>query len=130
MATAITPEQLVALASNTRHKNLCIQGIKEIATYLRTQDGTTNNTAGRTPVGWAKVRSIAGSIAQHPNSQDYGEWTEQMSQTLKGQPVWDGVDEVINDANLNATVDFLIDNGKYDEITNLIYDLRSQRIEF
>lgn len=132
MAVAITPEQMVALENFPRYRDICKQWVKDLATYIRGLDGTTGNTGGGTPSDWAKKRIIAAGIAHHPNSQDYSEWIAQMTATQKGSAIWDGADAVINDANLNLTVDFLNSSGgaKYDEMANLIYTLRASRIEF
>lgn len=124
MATSITPEQMIALENHQRHRDLCKQWVRDIATYLR---GLNNGDEA-----WAKRRVIAAGIAYHPNSQDYSEWIAQMTATQKGAVIWDGADAAITPENLDATVDFLDANGgaKYDEMANLIYDLRAQRIEF
>ncbi len=124
MAQAITPEQMIALENYSRHRDLCKQWVRDIATYLRGLN--TGNEE------WAKKRIIAAGIAYHPNSQDYSEWIAQMTATQKGAVIWDGVDGEITGENLDATVDFLNLNGgaKYDEMANLIYTLRATRIEF
>jgi len=122
MATSITPEQLKALEGHQRHKDISTQWVRDIATFLRL---TPNGD-----VTWAQKRTIAAGVSFHPNSQDYGEWITQMTATLKGQPVWDGIDPQITPENLDATVDFLNTAGKYDEMANLIYTLRATRVEF
>lgn len=124
MATVITPEQMIALEGYQRHRDLCKQWVKDIATYLRGLNSGDED--------WAKKRFIAAGVAHHPNSQDYSEWTAQMTATQKGAVIWDGVDAEITPENLSATVDFLNTNNgaKYDEMANLIYTLRSSRIEF
>ena len=124
MATQITPEQMIALENHARHRDLCKQWVKDIATYIRGLN--TGDEA------WAKKRFIAAGIAYHPNSQDYSEWVAQMTTSQKGAVIWDGIDAEITEQNLDATVDFLNSNGgaKYDEMANLVYTLRSQKIEF
>lgn len=124
MATAITPEQMKALETHPRHRSICTQWIRDIATFLR-----------QTPTGdvtWAQKRIIAAAIALHPNTQDYTEWVTQMTATQKGAEIWDGADEGITEENLNATIDFLASNGgaKYDEMANIIYTLRAAQVEF
>lgn len=116
MATAITPAQMIELENYQPHRDLCKQWVRDIATYLRGLN--TGDEA------WAKRRVIAASIAHHPNSQDYSEWIAQMTASQKGAVIWD--------VDVAGTVAFLNQNGgaKYDEMANLIYDLRSQRIEF
>jgi len=122
MATAITPEQMTALENNTRHREISKQWVKDIATFLR---GTASGDET-----WAKKRTIAAGIAHHPNSQDYAEWIAQMTATMKGAVVWDGVDAAITPENLDATVNFLVAQNKYDEMANAIYTLRASRVEF
>jgi len=122
MATSITPEQMTALENHARHKDISKQWVKDIATFLR-----------QTPNGdsvWAQKRIIAASVAHHPNSQDYNEWIAQMTATLKGAVVWDGVDAEITPENLDATVDFLVTGNNYDAMANDIYTLRASRVEF
>lgn len=132
MATSITPEQMIALENHQRHRDLCKQWVKDIATYLRTLSGEDGNRAGMTPLDWARKRMIAARIASHPNSQDYSEWVAQMTATQKGAVIWDGLDAEITQENLDATVDFLASNNgaKYDEMANAVYTLRVAREEF
>jgi hypothetical protein len=124
MATAITPEQMKALESHQRHRDICTQWVRDIATFLRQ---TANGD-----VTWAQKRVIAAGVALHPNSQDYSEWIAQMTATQKGAVIWDGIDAEITPENLDATVDFLASGGgtKYDEMANDVYTLRATRIEF
>jgi hypothetical protein len=124
MAQQITPEQMIALENHQRHRDLCKQWIKDIATYMRGLDSGNED--------WAKKRFIAAGIAYNPNSQDYSTWVAQMTASQKGAVIWDGADAEITPENLDATVDFLAANNgaKYDEMANLVYTLRSQRIEF
>jgi hypothetical protein len=116
MATAITPEQIIELENYPRHQRICKQWVKDIATYIR---GLNSGDEA-----WAKRRIIAAGIAHHPNSQDYLEWTAQMTATLKGQVIWE--------ATVEATIDALnANNGaKYDAMANEVFVMRSQRIEF
>lgn len=122
MATAITPEQVTQLIGYQRHKDICKQWVRDIATFLRGLSGEDGNRAGMTPTDWARKRMIAGRIANHPNAQDFDEWVTQMTSTLKGQSVWD--------TDLDTTVNFLTSSGKYDEIVNTVYSLRMLREEF
>lgn len=122
MAVAITPEQVTQLIAHPRHKEISKQWVRDIATFLRTLSGEDGNRAGMTPSDWARKRMIAGRVINHPNAQDFEEWTTQMTNTLKGAVVWE--------VDLNGTVDFLTANGKYDEMTNAIFILRMVREEF
>lgn len=122
MAVAITPEQVDQLIEYPRHQKLCRQWVRDIATFLQTLAGQDGARAGKTPLDWARQRMIAARVLNHPNSQDYEEWCAQMTNTLKGQVVWD--------VDLDGTVDFLTSSGKYDEIANAIYTLRMEREEF
>lgn len=124
MAVQITPEQMIALENHQRHRDLCKQWIRDIATYLRGLNSGNED--------WAKKRVVAASVAHHPNSQDYNEWIAQMTASQKGAAIWDGADAEITPENLDLTVDFLASNNgaKYDEMANLIYTLRASRIEF
>jgi len=124
MAVAITPEQMKALEQHQRHRDICTQWVRDIATFLR--------QAPNGDVTWAQKRVIAAGIALHPNAQDYSEWIAQMTATQKGAVIWDGVDAEITPENLDATVDFLASGGgaKYDEMANLIFTLRAPRVEF
>jgi len=122
MATSITPEQMVALERHQRHRDISTQWVRDIATFLR-----------QTPNGdvtWAQKRVIAAGVSFHPNSQDYGEWITQMTATLKGQSVWNGIDAEITPENLDATVDFLVTGNNYDAMANEVYTLRATRVEF
>lgn len=122
MAQAITPEQVVQLINYPRHQDICKQWVRDVSVFIRTLTGEDGNRAGKTPILWATERMIAGGIALHPNSQDYLEWCTQMTTILKGQVVWE--------TDLDGTVDFLNSSGKYDEITNQVYELRAARQEF
>jgi len=122
MATSITPEQLKALEGHQRHKDISTQWVRDIATFLRL---TPNGD-----VTWAQKRTIAAGVSFHPNSQDYAEWITQMTATLKGQSVWNGIDAEITPENLDATVDFLVTGNNYDAMANEVYTLRATRIEF
>lgn len=122
MAVAISPEQVTQLIAHPRHQEISKQWVRDIATFLRTLTGEDGNRAGKTPEVWARQRMIAGRIINHPNAQDYLEWTAQMTNTLKGQVVWEN--------DLDGTVDFLTSIGKYDEMANEIYTLRMAREEF
>jgi len=122
MATSITPEQMVALEKHQRHRDISTQWVRDIATFIR---GTTSGDEV-----WAKKRIIAASVAHHPNSQDYSAWIAQMTATLKGQVVWNGVDAEITPENLDATVDFLVTGNNYDAMANAIYTLKSTQVEF
>jgi hypothetical protein len=118
----ITQEQALELESNVRFQNVSKQYIRDIATYLLSQNGTAGNLAGRTPEAWAKVRFIGAGITFHPNSQNYQEWVSQFTMSLKGQDVWQ--------TDADGTIDTMIASGKFEELANIAYDRRSQVIEF
>jgi len=87
-----------------------------------TLDGTVGNLGGQNPVQWAKRRFIAAAINHSPNNQQYQDWAAQMCMTLKGANVWD--------TDVDTTITAMIASGKFEEMSNAIYDLRAKKIEF
>jgi hypothetical protein len=120
--TQITQEQVLLLESNIRFQSVTKQFVRDRASYVSGQDGTSGSTAGLTPINWAKQRTISASIVLHPNSQNYQEWVSQFTMFLKGQNVW------VTD--VDGTITAMIASGKFDELAGLVFALRTQQIEF
>jgi hypothetical protein len=125
---AITQEQCLLLEQSTRFQNVSKQFIRDIATFLSGQDGTSGNTGGRTPSLWARVRFIGAGFLFHPNSQNYQEWVSQFTMALKGQVVWENTGTP--EEQLDTTITDMISSGKFDELANIVYDRRASIIEF
>lgn len=133
----ITQEQVIELEGNSRFQGVVKQFVRDFATYITQQNGTTGNLAGLTPENWAKQRFIAKGIALHPNSQNNQEWVSQVSMLLKGQNVWvagtpenPGPPVVPAVSNADATITAMIASGKFEELVTLTYTLRASVIEF
>ena len=140
--SVITEEQRTQLEASQRYRSIATEWVKSIATYLRGQDGTSGNTAGKSPVDWAKCRMVAAGIILHPNSQNYGEWISQMTMLLKGQDVWQSVADAdpatALQKSIDATIDFMVDSNpdpeitvcKFEELTNLVFTIQASPKEF
>lgn len=125
----ITQEQVLELESNARFQSVSKQFIRDRATYLASQIGTTGNLAGLTPTDWAKQRILGAGFLFHPNSQNYQEWVSQFCMFLKGADVWvTSNDPEVTSAD--ATITAMIASGKFDELSTLTFTRRSQLIEF
>lgn len=118
----ITQAQIIELENNQSFRDTTKVFVRERASYLAGQNGTTGSLAGLTPEEWAKQRSIGAGIALHPNSQDYQEWVSQFTMFLKGQDVWD--------TDAATTIAAMVASGKFDELSILTYALRATQIEF
>lgn len=118
----ITQAQVLELEQNASFQNISKQFIRDRAIYVAGQDGTAGNTAGLSPVDWAKQRFISKAIIHHPNSQDYQSWASQFSMFLKGQDVWD--------TDAATTIQAMVASNKFEELANLTFALRAERIEF
>lgn len=118
----ITQSQVLELEQNQSFRDMAKQFVRDRSIYIVGQDGTNGNTAGLTPVNWAKQRLIAKGIILHPNSQDYQGWASQFSMFLKGQDVWD--------TDAATTIQAMVTSGKFDELANLTFELRAAQIEF
>lgn len=130
--SVITPQQVLELEANQNFKDVSKQFVRDRAAYIAGQDGTPGNTAGLSPVEWAKERFIAKGILLHPNSHDYNEWASQFSILLKGQDVWDtdAATTIFNMSQPGNTNPPVLAQGKFEELANLTYEMRRQRIEF
>lgn len=135
----ITEEQRIALEANGRYQAVAKQYVKFIAQYLMSQDGTPGEGGilkfgGRTPLQWGAQRNIAAGISLHPNSQSYEEWAAQMCMRLKGQDVWQAVADddpaIALQKSIDATITWMINNGKFEELSNDVFALRGTRIAF
>ena len=120
--SVITQAQIIELENNQSFKDTTKVFVRERASYLAGQNGTTGNLGGLTPVEWAKQRSIGANIFLHPNSQDYQEWVSQFTMFLKGQDVWN--------TDAQTTIAAMIASGKFEELSNLTYALRATTKEF
>lgn len=130
----ITAEQQISLEQSTRFQEVSKQYVKFIAQYLTSQDGTTGNLGGRTPIQWAQQRNIAAGVLLHPQSQPYPEWSAQMNMRLKGQNVWESVADadpaIALQKSIDATITAMIASGKFEELANDVFAIRGSRIEF
>lgn len=117
----ITDEQRIELERNARFQDVTKQFVKNRGIFLTTNNGNPP-PGSMTQIEWAKQRTIGAGVVQHPNSQDYNEWTMQFSMFLKGQDVWN--------TDADTTISAMIASGKFDELSELTYALRAQRIEF
>lgn len=120
--SVITQAQVIELENNQSFRDTTKVFVRERASYLGGQDGTTGNTAGLSAVNWAKQRIIGSRILLHPNAQDYQEWVSQFTMFLKGQDVWD--------TDAATTIADMVASGKFEELSNLTYALRATTIEF
>lgn len=121
----LTTDQRVALEGNSRFQSLVRMAIYNQAIYWKNIDGTNLNTA-EDLARWAKSRSLAVGIIQNPNGIDFTSWVKQYVIILKDIAVVDNEapyseEEVIN---------YMLDNAKFDELSDLVFNLRIQRIEF
>lgn len=117
----ISDEQRIELEKNSRFQDVTKQFVKNFAIFIVGNNGDAP-PGGMSKVEWAKRRTIGAGVVNHPNSQDYQEWVAQFSMYLKGQPVWD--------TDIDTTITAMIASGKFDELADLTYALRAQRIEF
>lgn len=120
--SVITQPQIIELENNQSFKDMTKVFVRERASYLSGQNGTTGNLAGLTPVEWAKQRAIGAGIFLHPNSQDYQEWVAQFTMFLKGQDVWD--------TDAQTTINNMVSSGKFEELSGLTYALLASKMEF
>lgn len=120
--SVITQQQVLELEQNQNFKDVAKVFIRDRANYVTGQDGTPGNTAGLSPVDWAKQRFIAKGIFLHPNSQTYEEWSTQFAMFLKGQDVWN--------TDAATTIAGMISSNKFEELANLTFALRAERVEF
>lgn len=121
----LTTDQRVNLEGNSRFQSLVRMAIYNQANYWRGMDGTNINNA-TDAARWAKSRYLSVGIIQNPNGIDFTSWLKQYVIILKDIAVVDNEapyseEEVIN---------YMLDNAKFEELSDLVFNLRIQRIEF
>ena len=132
MATVITDEQRISLRHNPRFEGMTRAAVSNYASYLHFQDGTAL-PPGLNHVDWAKQRFlIAESIVQNPNGQDVQSWVAQFAIGLRGAEVWVADPEPMPDGKQygDATIDYMIQTNKFDELANQTFVLRAQNVRY
>jgi hypothetical protein len=122
---ALTTDRRVNLEGNSRFQALVRAAIYNQALYWMNVDGTDFSTASDL-ARWAKSRFLAVGIVQNPTAIDFSSWLKQYVIILKDV-------EVYNDANAyneEEVLDYMLSNGKFEMISDLVFDLRIKQIQF
>lgn len=121
---ALTNEQRVAIKNNTRFQNLVRMGVYNQANYWKGQDGA--NLAAAAAKRWAKSRYLSVGIMANPTAIDFVGYLEQYIIAMKTMAVFE------NSAAYNegTVIDYMIANNKFDELSDIVFDVRIERIEF
>lgn len=120
--TVITPGQVIQLEKSDDFQAMVKQFVKDHAVYLAGQDGRPGNLAGLSPNVWARHDMIGYRIMKDPFEEKWRDWSSQMLQFLKGQPVWD--------TDVAKTIEFLVSSGKMQQITVQTFALRASNEAF
>lgn len=121
---ALTNDQRVQLEGNARFQDLVRMAILNQANYWRGQDGSSPPANDR--IRWAKSRLLSTGIVLHPTSQDYTSWARQFIIILKDMLVYDN-GQAYDEDNV---LDYMLANSKFDELADLVFNLRILSIEF
>lgn len=121
----LTTDQRVNLEGNARFQALVRAAIYNQANYWRNIDGTNIADAGDA-ARWAKSRYLSVGIIQNPNGIDFTSWLKQYIIILKDIAVVDDEEEYTED----GVIDYMLENSKFDELSDLVFNLRIQKVEF
>lgn len=121
----LNTDQRVNLEGNSRFQSLVRAAIYNQANYWRSIDGTALNNANDL-ARWAKSRFLAIGIIQNPTAIDFASWLKQYVIILKDIAVFDDTQEYSEEEVLN----YMLANGKFDELSDLVFNLRIQQISF
>jgi hypothetical protein len=128
---ALTPDQRIAMKANPRYQSLCRVAVENQASFWDAHDGTAFSTAANLE-RWAKSKFLSAGIILNPNAQDYANWVSHFTIILKNMQV---VDDVANPdpddiGFYDAVLDYMIANGKFDELADLSFNVEIQKLQF
>ena len=113
--SAITPQQVIELKNNSDFRNMTDRQMQDYAAYIGNQNGSDGNRGGQTEMEWARRRIVAQKILRQPTSSPIDIWVAHFLNFLKGQDVWQ--------TDATTTINTMVTNGKFDELSQLTHSL-------
>jgi hypothetical protein len=127
----LTNDQRIAMKANSRFQILVRFSIYNQANYWKNIDGA-NPVDAAAAQRWAKSRFLSYGIIQNPTGIHFESWLEQYVIILKDIAVVDNVANPDPEAAgfYDSVLDYMIENSKFDELADLVFNLRIQKVEF
>jgi hypothetical protein len=120
----LTPDQRNAIENSARFQSLVRLSIYNQASYWKGVDGAGLSSVDA--LRWAKSRYLSVGIINNPNGIDFTTWLKQFIITLKDVAVYN--DSVAYDEN--TVLDYMLSNSKFDELADLVFNLKITTITF
>lgn len=130
----LTNDQRIAIENFQRFRNLVSQAVLNQAKYWMDHSG--NNLPSVDAIRWARSRYIGVGLVLNPTVLQLDLWVKHFLMLLKNIAVVDNVANVPPAADADQTtfqnkvLDYMIANGKFDELADLAFNIEIQKVTF